>query len=111
MTGSFLGLNRRDLLMVVACGLAFTAVVLSQGHVAPPPGPPSEDVIQHLAGRLGVTAAQLRRAIDIVPPPARGERWSPEQHDKARQEFATVLNLPAGRLDTVMRHRHPPPRD
>ena len=64
-----------------------------------------------MADELGITADQLRRAAEIVPPPVRGVRPSPEQRDQARQTFAAVLNIPVSRLDTVMRHRHPAPRD
>lgn len=110
MTKSFFSLNRLDFLVIAACGLAFTAVLVSHDRGGPPPGPPPEQIIQQMAGKLGVTAVQLRRAIEIVPPPARGERPSPEQLDKARYAFAAALNIPAERLDTVMR-RHPPPRD
>jgi len=70
----------------------------------------TEQAIQKMADELGVTADQLRRASEIVPPPARGVRPSPEQRDKARYAFAAVLNVPVERVDTVMRH-HRPPRD
>ncbi|MCW5735782.1 MAG: hypothetical protein KIS73_16755 [Enhydrobacter sp.] len=108
---SFFSLDRRDLLMIAACGLAFTAVLMSQRHDTPPPGPPTEQIIQQMAGKLGVTADQLRRAIEVIPPPARGERQSPERHDMARYALAAALNIPVARLDAAMRHRHPPPRD
>lgn len=64
-----------------------------------------------MAQELGVTADQLHRAAEIVPPPARGDRPSPEQRDKARYALAAALNIPVERLDTVMRRHHPPPRD
>jgi len=108
---SLFGLNWIDVLVIAACGLTFTAAIVSQGHHAPPPGPPTEQAIQKMADELGVTADQLHRAAEIVPPPARGERRSPEQRDKARYAFAAVLNIPVERLDTVMRHHHPTPRD
>jgi len=107
---NFFGLNWIDFLVITACGLTFTAAFVSRGHHAPPPGPPTEQAIQKMADELGVTADQLRRAAEIVPPPARGERPSPEQRDKAPYAFASVLNIPVNRLDTVMRH-HRPPRD
>jgi hypothetical protein len=107
----FLGLNWVDLLVITACGLTFTAAILSHSHHAPPPGPPTDQAIQKMADELGVTADQLRRAAEIVPPPARGERPSPEKRDKARTMFAAALNIPVERLDTVMRLHHPPPRD
>lgn len=96
--------------MIAACGLVITAALVSHGHRAPPPGPPTEQAIQKMADELGVTADQLRRAAEIVPPPARGMRPSPEQRDQARTTFAAVLNIPVSRLDTVMRY-HRPPRD
>jgi len=105
---SFSGLNWVDLLVITACGLIFTAAFLSHGHHAPPPGPPTAQAIQKMADELGVTADQLRRAAEIVPPPARGERPSPERRDTARHTFAAVLNIPVAKLDTVMRHHHPP---
>jgi hypothetical protein len=107
---SLFGLDWVDLLVIAACGLTFTAAIISHGHSAPP-GPPTERAIQQMADELGVTADQLRRATEIVPPPARGERPSPDQRDKARTTFAAVLNIPVERLDTVMRHHGPPPRD
>ena len=110
MRKNFFGLNWIDFLVITACGLTFAAAFVSRGHHAPPPGPPTEQAIQKMADELGVTADQLRRAAEIVPPPARGERPSPEQRDKARYAFAAVLNIPVNRLDTVMRH-HRPPRD
>lgn len=106
MRRSVLGLDRVDLLMIAACGLAFTAAIASHGHRGPPPGPPDERAIQQMADELGVTADQLRRATEIVPPPIRGMRPSPEQRDTARTTFAAVLNVPVERLDAVMRHRH-----
>jgi hypothetical protein len=108
---SLLGLNWTDLLVITACGLTFTVAFMSHGHHAPPPGPPTEQAIQKMADELGVTADQLRRAAEIVPPPARGERPSPEQRDKTRTTFAAVLNIPVAKLDTVMRHHRPPQRD
>ena len=105
------GLSWVDLLVVTACGLTFTAAFMSQGHHTPPPGPPTEQAIQKMADELGVTADQLRRATEIVPPPARGERPSPEERDTARHTFAAVLTIPVDKLDTVMRHHRPPPRD
>ena len=110
MRKNFFGLNWVDLLVITACGLTFAATFISRSHPAPP-GPPTERAIQRMADELGVTADQLRRAAEIVPPPARGERPSPEQRDKARYTFAAVLNVPVERVDTVMRHHHPPPRD
>lgn len=111
MRKNFFGLNRVDVLAITACGLAFTAAVVSHGRHAPPPGPPTEQAVQRMADELGVTADQLRRAAEIVPPPVRGERPSPELRDKARHTFAAVLNIPVERLDTVMRRHHPRPRD
>ena len=111
MRKSLFGLNWVDLLVITACGLTFTAAIVSHGHHAPPPGPPTEQAIQKMADELGVTADQLRRAAEIVPPPARGMQPSPEQRDKARYAFAAVLNIPVDRLDTVMRRHHPSPRD
>ncbi len=111
MRKSLLGLNWADLLVVTACGLTFTAAFLSHGHRAPPPGPPTEQAIQKMADELGVTADQLHRATEIVPPPARGMRPSPEQRDKARYTFAAVLNIPVERLDAVMQRHRAPPRD
>lgn len=99
-----------DLLVIAACGLTFTAALAAHGRHAPPSGPPTEQAIRKMADELGVTADQLRRAAEIVPPPARGERPSPEQRDSARHMLAAVLNIPLDRLDTVMR-RHRPPRD
>lgn len=110
MRKSIFGLTCVDLLVITACGLTFTAAVVSHIHHGPPPGPPTEQAIQKMADELGVTADQLRRAAEIVPPPARGERPSPEQRDSARHTLAAVLNIPLDRLDTVMR-RHHPPRD
>jgi len=108
---SVFGLDRVDLLVIAACSLTFAATILSQGHRGPPPGPPTEQAIQHMADELGVTADQLRRATEIVPPPIRGMRPSPEQRDRARMTFAAALNVPVERLDMVMRRHHPPPRD
>jgi len=108
---SLFGLNWVDLLVITACGLTFTAALVSHGHHGPPPGPPTEQAIQKMADELGVTADRLRRATEIVPPPARGERPSAEQRDKARYTFAAVLNIPVERLDTVMRRHSPRPRD
>jgi hypothetical protein len=105
-----LGLGWIDLLVITACGLTFTAAFISRNHPSPP-DPPTEQAIQQMADELGVTADQLRRAAEIVPPPARGIRPSPEQRDKDRHTFAAVLNVPVERLDAVMRHHHPPPRD
>jgi hypothetical protein len=107
---SVLGLTWVDLLVIAACGLTFTAAFVSRSHPAPS-GLPTEQAIQQMADELGVTAEQLRRAAEIVPPPARGERPSPEQRDRARFAFAAVLNIPVERLDTVMHRHHPPPRD
>ncbi len=104
------GLGWIDLLVIAACGLTFTAAIVSH-HRAEPPGPPTERAIQQLADELGVTADQLRRATEIVPPPPRGERPSPEQRDKARTMFAAALNIPVAQLDTVMRRHHVRPRD
>lgn len=111
MRKSVFSLNWVDLLVITTCGLTFTAACISQGHHAPPPGPPTEQAIQKMAGELGVTPDQFRRAVEIVPPPTRGERPSPEQRDKARTTFAAVLNMPVEKLDAVMRHHHPPQRD
>jgi hypothetical protein len=102
------GLNRLDLVVVAACGVIFTAAIASLGRHGPPSGPPTEHTIRKLAGELGVTADQLRRAAEIVPPPARGEHLSPEQRDRARHRLAAVLNIPVERLDTVMRRRTQP---
>jgi len=111
MRKGLFGLNWVDLLVITACCLTFTVALVSHEHHGLPPGPPTEQAIQKMADELGVTADQLRRAAEIAPPPARGERPSPEQRDKVRYTFAAVLNIPVERLDTVMRHRHPPPRD
>lgn len=105
-----LSLGWIDLLVIAACGLTFAAAFISRSHPAPP-GPPTEQAIQKMADELGVTADQLRRAAEIVPPPARGTRPSPEQRDKDRHRFAAVLNIPVERLDIAMRRHHPPPRD
>jgi hypothetical protein len=105
------GLSWIDLLVVAACSLTFTAAIASHGRHVPPPGPPTEQAIQKMADELGVTADQFRRASEIVPPPARGERPAPEQRDRARHRFAALLNIPLERLDTVMRRHHPHPGD
>jgi hypothetical protein len=104
------GLGWIDLLVIAACGLTFTATFISRSHPVPP-GPPTKQAVQQMADELGVTADQFRRATEIVPPPPRGTRPSPDQRDKARYAFAAVLNIPVERVDTVMRRHHPPPRD
>jgi hypothetical protein len=102
------GLNWTDLLVITACGMTFTAAIVSQVHHAPPPGPPTELAIQQMAEELGVTPEQLRRAAEVVPPPARGMRPSPEQRDTARRALASILNVSLDRLDTVMGPHRPP---
>lgn len=110
MRRTVFGLDWVDLLAITACGLTFAAAIASHGRHRPP-GPPTEQAIAKMAEELGVTADQLRRAAEIVPPPARGERLLPEQRDRARSTFAAVLSIPVERLDAVMRRHHPRPRD
>lgn len=105
MRQRFLGLNWADYLVIAAAGLTFSAIVLSQVG-RPPMGPPTEQDIQKLADELGVTADQLRRAAEIVPPPPPGSRPSAVERDSARQALAVVLHIPVERLDTAMHHRH-----
>lgn len=104
------GITWIDLLVIAACGLTFTAALLSHPRPAPA-GPPTDREIQALADELGVTADRLRHAAEVVPPPARGVRPSPLQRDEARLALASVLNVPVDRLDQVMRRHRPPPRD
>jgi hypothetical protein len=106
----FPGLGWIDLLVTAAAGLTFAAVSLSQGHHAPV-GPPTDQAIQEMADELGVTAAELRHAAEIVPPPAPGTRPSAAERDEARLALAVVLNVSVDRLDRVMRRHHPHPRD
>lgn len=109
MRARFLGLNWVDLLVIAASGLTFAATFLSQGHHVPP-GPPTAQAIQQMADELGVTADQLRQAAELVPPPPRGTRPSPERRDEDRRALASILNVSVDRLETVMQ-RHRPPRD
>lgn len=109
MRQNLFGLDRIDLLVIAVCGLTFVTAIAPHGHA--PPGPPTAQAIEKMAEELGVTADQLRHATEIVPPPARGEHFSPERRDKARQTFAAVLNVPVERVDMVMRRHHPPPHD
>ena len=111
MRKNFFGLGWVDVLVIAACGLTFTAAVVSHIRRAPPPGPPTEQTIRKMADELGVSTDQLRRAVEIVPPPARGERPSAEQRDRARYTFAAVLHIPVEQLDAVMRRHHHGPRD
>jgi len=93
-----LGYGLADLLVVVACSLAFAAVAGSGKHVASPRPP-----IGLIARELGTTPEQFRHAAErFLPRPPLGPPTEAQ-----RRQLALALDVSVERLDTVMEKYRP----
>jgi hypothetical protein len=93
-----LGYGMTDMLVVVACSLAFAAVIGPGRHIEPK-GPP----IALIAQDLGTTPEAFRQAAHQVMPSHPSGPPSATQ----KEQLATALDVSVERLDTVMEKYRP----